>query len=230
MKKMTNTILLISLLAITTVTKAQFFDVLRTSPWVVGAGWNIVDDNGQKTKNIFDFKNSFNIPAYPSSIRVEKIYKDGISFVFNGSYNRYQSKKVINGDLNQTTTFLAFDLGAKYNFSALYNINQEWFNFDTDVFDYYATMGFGATFRNTDQVGNSGTVNIGFGLNSFVYNNWGINLEAVGKFGLSGKFIQTAANYTQYSFGIIYKIESNKRLSGGGSFNSRKPRSKLNIE
>lgn len=212
-------------------TKAQFFETLRTSPWIIGAGWNIVDDNGQKTKNIFDFKNSFNIPPYPATLRVEKFYKDGISFVFNGSYNRYQSKKVINGDLNQTTTFLAFDLGAKYNFSYLYNINQEWFNFDSDVFDYYLAMGMGVTFRNTDQVGNSGTVNIGFGLNSFVYNNWGINLEAVGKFGLSGKFIQTAANYTQYSFGVIYKIRSSSRLHGGAKrFNTGKPRSKLNIE
>lgn len=230
MKSLRPLLILVFLFIGITSSQAQFFQTLRTSPWVLGAGWNIVDDNGQKTKNIFDFKNSFNIPSYPATIRVEKYYTDGISFVFNGSYNDYQSKKIINGDLNQKSTFLAFDLGAKYNFSNLYNINQQWFNFKTDVFDYYATMGMGITFRNTDQVRNSGTFNIGFGLNSFIYRNWGINLEAVGKFGLSGKLIQTAANYTQYSFGVIYKIESKKRLSGGGSFNSRRPRSKLNIE
>lgn len=194
--------------------KAQFFKQLAEGDWVFGIGWNIVDDNGQKLGDVFGQAGAWNAIGYPSSVRVEKGYNKGLSFVFQGSYNPYQDSKNVNGDFDQGSTFYSLDLNAKFNFVSLYDINAEWFNFATDVFDVYGSFGGGFTSRSTNQVGNAGTMNLGLGMNAYVYKDWGINLDATAKFGLSD-FWNTPANYTQYSIGVIYILRNTSRFYGG---------------
>jgi hypothetical protein len=198
-------IVLVIVLSFTGITQsqAQFLNTLKTSPWVIGVGWNIVDDNGEPG-SVFATSEEWNLKAYPSSFRVEKEYKDGLSFVLTGSYNDYDGSK----NTEVSSTFLAFDLGVKYNFMQLYNINDKWFKFSDNVFDIYTALSFGVTERSKDIVGTSPTVNLGFGMNAFIYNGWGINLDVQGKLGLTGGFISTPANYSQYSFGVIKRIGS----------------------
>jgi len=210
-----------------TQSKAQFFKDLKNGPWVVGVGWNIVDDNGSPGR-IFTVSEAWNMLSYPSSIRVEKDYKDGFSFIFMGSYNKYSGAKIINSETGVTSTFMAFDLGAKYNFMNLYNINQEWFNFPHDVFDIYSALSLGVTMRNTAKIGTAGTINVGFGMNAFIYKGWGINLDAQGKFGFTDGFWSTPANYTQYSFGIIKKF-GGSGSSGKGLFKPQNARARTKI-
>ncbi|MCW3076533.1 MAG: hypothetical protein JWO32_1142 [Bacteroidetes bacterium] len=218
---MKKTILLINFFLIFTVStsEAQFaknfkkgwataMQKLAESPWVFGLGWNIVDDNGKPWKKGFDAHNSWNIQGYPTTVRVEKFYDKGFSFVFNFAYNKYKAGKLINSEIpNATTTnFMSFDLNGKYNFCELYDINTKLFNFATPVFDPYATTGFGYTYRNTPRFGGAATYNIGLGLHSWIYKGFGVNLEVMAKFGLAGPFFRTPTNYTQYNFGIIYQL------------------------
>lgn len=215
MKNLRNVLVVVLLFTGATQAQAQFFQDLKNGPWIVGVGWNIVDDNGSPGR-IFNV-GDWNLKSYPTSIRVEKDYKDGFNFIFMGAYNQYNGAKTINSEVGVSSTFLSFDLGAKYNYMALYNINEEWFNFSHDVFDIYTSLTLGVTVRNTAKIGTIPTANLGFGMNAFIYNGWGINIDVQGKFGLfaPGGFYSTPANYTQYSFGIIKKIGGRNRLAGG---------------
>ena len=222
MKSIKIIIVAVFIFTVTGQANAQFFQKLANGDWIVGAGWNIVDDNGQKMGDLFGQGGSWSMLGYPSSVRVEKNYNAPLSFVFLGAYNQYSDSKVINGEFHdEASTFLSFDLNAKYNFMHLYNVNTEWFGFETDVFDIYGSFGGGFTHRSTNQVGNQGTVNLGVGMNAFVYKNWGFNIDATAKFAVQD-FWHTAANYTHYSIGVLYKLKSSKRLYGGSSRNRLK--------
>ena len=187
----------------------EHMNILKKSHWVFGIGWNVVDDDGKAFKKIFDVKNSWNIPAYPSSIRVEKYYMKGMSFVLKADFNQYKSVKLINSDvpLNLSSSFFSTDLALKYNLCALFDINTKLFHFEQDVFDIYTAGGFGYTYRNTPRVGSVGTFNLGFGMNSWIYEGFGINIEAMSKFGLTSPFFSTPSNYLQYNIGIVYMFK-----------------------
>ena len=206
----------ILLVAIFSSANAQFFEKLTHGDWIVGAGWNIVDDNGKKTENFFGQSDAWNLQMYPSSVRVEKHLDKGFSFLFTGAYNNYKETKDINGLYNESSTFFSLDLGAKYNFVSLFYQNEKRFGYDynyLDFLDVYAALGAGYTYRSTTQVNSAATINLGVGVNFSVYQNWGINLDATAKFGVNN-FWKTAANYTQYSFGVIYYIRKIHLIKG----------------
>lgn len=179
------------------------------SSWILGVGWNIVDDNGLKSEKIFDVSGSWNLSPYPTTIKVEKVFDKGFSLALNAANNTYEKGKLVNGEkvTTSTTNFLSFDLNGKYNFCHLYDINTKLFHFEKQVFDIYATHGYGVTFRDHAKYGTVATANLGGGLNAWVLGDFGINIEAVGKFGIEKPFIKTGSNYTQYSFGIVYKLQ-----------------------
>ncbi len=189
--------------------------VLRPTPWTVGLGWNIVEDNGNAWKKIFDVKPSWNFQYYPSSIRAEKELIEGWSAMFNFNFNQYKTGKNINGDIPAASTiFLSFDLNAKYNFSHLYDFSSKLFKLGPNLIDVYAASGFGYTYRKTARFGGTGTYNIGFGTTAIVYKSWGFNLEAMCKFGLAAPFFKTPTNYLQYSFGAVYRFKLNPQSFG----------------
>ncbi|MDF1673782.1 MAG: hypothetical protein P1U41_09760 [Vicingaceae bacterium] len=145
-----------------------------------------------------------------------------VFFVFKGTYNQYNGGIIINSEAGVSSTFLAFDLEGKYNFCELYNINTEWFNLEReDALVCYAAFGLGYTLRNTNKVGGVVTLNTGIGMNAMVYKNWGLNLEAMGKFGLE-EIWSTPANYLHYSFGVIYKFDTKSTWHNGGSKSKRR--------
>ena len=51
----------------------QFSAKMRQTPWVVGGGWNVVDDDGRPFKSLFDVNKSWNIPPYPSRLFFQKV-------------------------------------------------------------------------------------------------------------------------------------------------------------
>ena len=191
----------------------KFGVMMKRTPWTVGLGWNIVDDNGNKYKMLFDAKNSWNMAYYPSILRCEKYFDKGWSAVFNASFNQYKSGKFINDYINPRTgssIFMAYDLNAKYDFTYLYDISDKWFHKLEKIIDVYATSGFGFTYRKNPNTSVSpcATYNIGFGTTAILYDGWGINLEAMSKFGLQAPFYETGTNYLQYSFGAVYRFKT----------------------
>jgi len=184
--------------------------MMRRTPWTVGLGWNIVDDNGYAFKKIFDVKNSWNAPFYPSIARCEKYFDKGWSAVFNASFNQYKVGKWINDNKGSTSSsiFMSYDFNTKYDFTYLYDISDKWFHKLEKIVDVYATSGFGFTYRNTARVKSAATYNIGFGTTAILYDGWGINLEAMSKFGLKSPFFSTPSNYLQYTVGAVYRFKA----------------------
>ncbi|MFI5206087.1 MAG: hypothetical protein ACHQVK_04035, partial [Candidatus Paceibacterales bacterium] len=174
MKKVKIALLGLMLLGVLTSANAQFgvklrnfivetSNYLRPTPWTVGLGWNIVDDNGQKFKKIFDAGKSWNFPPFPTSLRGEKDMTKGWSTMLNININQYKSGKLINGDVpSGSSLFMSYDLNAKYNFSQLYDFSSQLFKLPPKLLDVYMASGFGYTSRNTLQIKGVGTYNIGF--------------------------------------------------------------------
>ncbi len=180
---------------------------IRATTWTAGAGWNIIDDNGNPWHKNFDAVKSWNCPPYPTKASLEGYYKKGFSFLFNFTYNSYKDRKLINGETHNATNFMAFDANTKYNFCELYDFNKLFGLGEKKIFDIYATGGLGYTYRHTNRVKGVATLNLGFGLNVWVYKNWGIQLESMSKFALVSPFFKTPANYLQYTFGVVYKFK-----------------------
>src|ERR1035437_2405507 len=105
------TIALVAFLIITgSVTKAQN----NKTPWIVGVGFNVVDDNGLRLGRPFDFKNSWNIVPYPSRLSIEKVLQVGFSLEAAGSYNQLGKEKLINGEISKkNSNYFAFDVSLK---------------------------------------------------------------------------------------------------------------------
>ncbi len=189
----------------------KMIDDLQPTPWTAGLGWNIVDDNGKPFKKIFDAGKSWNIPPYPSVFRAEKDFTKGWAAMFNFNFNQYKAGKLVNSDIPSTSSsiFMSFDLNAKYNFSQLYDFSSKLFKLPPKLLDVYMASGFGYTSRNTSRFKGAGTYNIGFGMTAIFYKGWGMNLEAMSKFGLAGPgpLFKTPTNYLQYNFGAVYRFK-----------------------
>jgi OOP family OmpA-OmpF porin len=215
MKKLKITLVALSILASLNFAKAQgasaawykLIGAVRNTTWTANAGWNIVDDNGQKWKQIFDAGTSWNCPPYPTRIGIDGQFKSGWDFGFHFSFNNYKGGKQINNDFVTSSFFYAFDANAKIHLWELYDINPLIGLPAKSYLDIYGTGGIGFTIRNTKTVGPCATSNVGFGLNAHLYKGFGIQLEAMSKFGAVSPFYKTGANYLQYTFGVIYKFK-----------------------
>jgi hypothetical protein len=184
----------------------DFASVVKPVKWTAGMGWNIISDDGDPWHHQFAAKKTWNLPPYPTNLSLDGYFKKGISFGVDFSYNRYKTGKLINGDELSPSGFFAVDASCKYNFCELYDFNKLIGLGDNKVFDIFGTGGFGYTSRHTQTVQGVATLNLGFGMNAWVYENWGIQLQAQSKFGLCSPFFKTPANYLQYNFGVIYQF------------------------
>jgi hypothetical protein len=182
--------------------------------WLVGLSWNIVDDGG-KPMVLLNMK-TWNVPVYPSILRVERYLGKGFSMSGELAYNEYDPGKIINGKTAEVTyVFLATDINGMYDFCRLFDIGYHWFHFKKTHLNMYAAQGWGYTYRAF--TGSSvGTCNVGVGMHGWILGGWGFNIQAMGKFGLTQPLISTSTNYKQYSFGVIYRFVKKEHFSAAG--------------
>lgn len=169
--------------------------------WLVGVSWNAVEDDGRGFCQMFDVTQSWNMPAYPTRLVVDRYFKHGLSAEFSGAYNRYLAGKLINGSTNRSGMFLSFDLNAKYSF---YDLQQ------TTWLDPYVSLGVGITQRTAIPQVLCPTANIGAGVNIGIYKGLGIQLQTSAKFGLAGKLF-AENDYFQHSAGLVYKFKGDRK-------------------
>ncbi len=181
----------------------------RPYKWMIGVSWNTVDDDGRGFCQAFDVKEVWNTPVYPSRIMVDRYLKKGLSIEFSGAYNQYKSSKLINDSTGRSGMFLSFDLNAKYSFYNLLN---------TRRFDPYVSSGLGLTHRAAFSTPLCPTFQVGAGLIFWVWRGLGIQVQASGKIGLSGKIL-AENDYLHYTAGLVYKFKGDK---ADDSFNNRK--------
>lgn len=199
-------------------TAKEFFADLKDTPWIFGAGWNVVhDDAGLWYKNLFNAANAWHIPAYPSRLTCEKVLdkKLGWSTELMVAYNRYKVGNYYEEDKVLVPTqwsLLSVDLMGKYDFNKLYDLNKALFKAATfkainEYIQPFGTFGFGYTMRTIPGREHSANFNTGLGLNSYLYGGWGLQIQSMAKFGIGKGFPFNGRNYFQHSIGVIYKFD-----------------------
>jgi OOP family OmpA-OmpF porin len=178
---------------------------LKPSPWIIGLGWNIVDDDGNPFKKGLAFK-SLNAVAFPSTLTVEKNLGEGWSLAFCMAYNYFKTGQYVNSTepLRTSSKFWSYDLNGRYSLCNLYDINAKWFHAEQKIIDIYSVAGMGYTIRNSNKVKDVASINIGLGGTLWFYKSWGINLQGLAKFGLKEPFFRSPYNYLQYNLGLVY--------------------------
>ena len=172
--------------------------------WIIGLGWNVVDDDGKPFRNLFKVKPSWNILPYPGRISLDRYISKGCGAESIFNFNMYKPGKDINGNINTGThLFFSLDANAKYDFNQLIETGN-WFN-------PYGTFGLGITYRSIKTHKISGTINLGLGFNIWINEHWGINIQSLAKFAISPNFFRTSSNYLQHSAGLVYKFDKEKK-------------------
>lgn len=175
----------------------------KNTTWTFGLSGHIVVDGGKETSLPFDTK-AWNFTPYPSRAFVEAYYKKGWSFTAELSYNQYKSGNVVDAvTITKNGTYAGADFNTRLAFSHFAK-KEGWF-------DPYATIGFGYTYRDNAVNVHTGNNNIGLGVNFWIAQGFGLNLQALDKFVMKGG---SKSNYTHYSVAIVYKLLSKKRNLG----------------
>ena len=178
-------------------------DSIITQSWVLGLGYNIVDDSATPFGgNIFNINESWNSTYYPNSISLGKSFKNGLLIKTVASYNKYKIGKLVDGSINlQERDYLAIDVMLSYDLNALIG--------ETGWLDPFVQIGGG--YSNIGSLGRT-TGNMGFGFNTWLNDNWGLNFNTMGKWGIGeGKTRQL-----QHSAGVVYRFKIEKGLTVKG--------------
>ncbi len=177
------------------VKKASFWSRAVNTPWIINVTPDdVVDNDLGKLKGLFKIKDDRNY--YPIRVTAEKLIKKGISL-----------QLVFASETMNTHHFTCVDVNAKYNLKEIIG--------DTKWFDPYAVLGGGYTYRrfphgqhtsqNEGPYDQSINLNVGGGMNIWLFPNAGINAQTLAKFNLfESKF--KGSNYWQWSLGVVFRI------------------------
>lgn len=189
------------------------FNPYRPYKWMIGVGWNVVDDDGRSFSHLLDVKNSWNYLPYPTTLSIDRYLAKGLSVDLEASYNVYSAAKCINGARNRPGQFAAIDLYGKYSFYKMFE-PKKWL-------DPYVMIGAGVTYREAYPIAIIPTANVGLGLNILV-KNFGIRLQTSCKLGLMGAIYTTDADYVQHSVSLVYRVQGKSKKDNSFSKSKHK--------
>ena len=183
--------------------KTSFWSKVTQTPWIINVGpADIVDNDLGGTKGIFKIWGPENY--YPIHCSAEKLLMKGVSAQF----------ALASETLNKRH-FTSMDVNIKYSLKEILG--------DTKWFDPYALIGGGYILRkfphgqHTSEWVNSPVgisadrslnINVGGGVNIWLFPNMGIYAEAYPKFNFIKKI--GGSNMMAYSFGAVFKIGGTK--------------------
>ncbi len=167
--------------------------------WIIGVGGNVVDDDGNPFKKLFNVLPRWNVRPYPTRLTVERAMDKSFSIEGAFNFNTYKPSKIINNEVGRAGIFLSLDCNLKNDFNRMLN-TEGWFN-------PYIIYGVGATYRTVRTLPIGGNLNIGFGFNIWLSRVVGINFQSIAKFGVSTRFPRSSSNYLQHSTGIVIKLQ-----------------------
>lgn len=204
LKKVRNFFLLAVVLCFFSVSFGQNYKKIKPYDFYIGIHWNIVDDNGERLKDMHDAVNVWNMQSYPSSINFDYYFAWGWSAEALASYNYMDSSKIINGATGREGHFFSFDLNAKYNFG---------FFMEKEIFNPFAVMGVSYTGRETLYPQSMLGINAGGGFDIMIYEGLGVQWRSTAKVGVVPEFFDVEGDYLQHHFGIIYKFPEDMFVS-----------------
>jgi len=167
-------------------------DTTYQNLWMLGVGYNIVDDSGNFFDEPFNISDNWNALPYPSRISIGRYFNNGLGVEFIGSYNKYKEGKIIDKNVNTVETdYFALDGRLSYDLNKV--IGQ------SNFFDPYIGAGMGYTEANNIS---RTTFNTTIGIRTWFTNRLGLDVNAVGKWSLN----TTKSNHIQYGLGLVYKF------------------------
>jgi len=177
-------------------------DSVVENSWIVGLGYNFVDDSGDVFDNLFSLDSQWNSVSYPSRLSVGRYFKSGLGLETIATYNKYKSGKVIDMIINdEDKTYLALDTRVSYSLNKLLD--------RTSWFDPYVGLGIGYTDANNEP---RGTYNAIIGFRTWFSDCIGLDLNSSGKWRMGN----TGTNHIQHAAGIVYQFGIEKELSKKG--------------
>ncbi|MCM4150967.1 hypothetical protein DHD05_05125 [Arenibacter sp. N53] len=177
-------------------------DSIVTSSWMVGLGYNFVDDSGDMIKELFDFKDQWNAVAFPSRISIGRYFKNGLGVEAIGTYNKYKVGKLIDGSINATESdYFGMDVRLSYDLNKIIG--------ETGWFDPY--LGVGVGYTDTSNEGR-GTYNGVVGFRIWLSDRFGLDLSSSGKWTMD----KSLTNHLQHSAGVLYRFNIENGLSKKG--------------
>ncbi len=179
-------------------------DSVVQSSWMIGLGYNIVDDSGDVFDELLAVDSQWNVLPYPARISIGRYFKSGLGLEAIGSYNKYKVGNMIDGRINtEETNYLSVDARLSYDLNKL--IGQ------TGWFDPYVGVGLGYTDANSIS---RSTYNAVVGFRTWFSDRWGLDLNSSGKWAIDKG--DGATNHLQHAAGVVYQFGIEKGLSKKG--------------
>lgn len=205
MKKLSATILF-SILCIQFLSAQQWDERTNShdsNDWSIGIGVNGVNDSGESFKEIFNVSDYWNFGT-PIYVNAEYYINNKFSIGATVSFNKYKEGKVVDHDIilkDHEASYIAFDLAGKFSFRELLK---------SKAIEPFVFIGAGYTNIGDHESVIEGvipaegrmTLNAGLGCNYWFSPNWGLGVNALGKYGLG----EGVTNQSQVSLGILYAI------------------------
>lgn len=177
-------------------------DSIVTSSWMVGLGYNFVDDSGNQFDKLLDFDNEWNAVAFPSRLSIGRYFKSGLGIEAIGTYNKYKAGKLIDGSINtEDIDYFGIDARLSYDLNKLIG--------ETGFFDPYIGAGLGYTDANNQ---GRGTYNAVIGFRTWFSDHFGLDFSSSGKWAMGND----ASNHLQHAVGAVYRFNVEKGLSKKG--------------
>lgn len=177
-------------------------DSTIVSAWVVGLGYNIVDDSGDISDKLLDVEDSWHAVPYPSRLSVGRYFKNGFGVEASAAYNKYKEGRRVDGRrLREDIDFFSIDARITYDLNRVFG--------QTAWFDPYAGVGVGFTDANNV---NRNTTNVTVGFRTWINDKIGIDINSVGKWSINNE----STNYLQHNLGVVYRLSSEKELNKKG--------------
>lgn len=177
-------------------------DSVAESYWLVGLGWNVVDDAGLLFNQAFNANTNWNYVVFPSRLSVGRYFDNGFGLELIGSYNKYKEGNLVDGQiLTDDIDYFSVDLRASYDLNYLFG--------ETGFFDPYVGVGLG--YADANNLGRTNFLStIGFRL--WFNEDLGLDINTNGHFALK----EEASNHYQHALGLVYRFGSEKKLSDKG--------------
>lgn len=208
MKGIKSILVLIVLLGFNTICSQDsipvlnFKDSVLTSYWIVGAGFNIVDDSEEGFSTLSTISGQWNMLPYPSRFSFGRRFKGGLGLELIGTFNRYKAGNTINSVvISENIPYRALDMRLTYDLSSILG-NSRFLN-------PYIGAGFGTSNSSNTTYP---TYNAIVGLRMWFSENWGIDLNSSGKW----EGLNKVNNHVQHAAAVIYRFGIQQELNESG--------------
>lgn len=178
-------------------------DSIVKSSWVIGIGFNAVDDSGDMLNQLLDVSDEWNIVPFPSRLNIGRNFSNGMSVEAIASYNKYKSGKVVdNIVLSEDIDYYAIDTRVTYALNKIWG-GSKWF-------DPY--MGAGIGYTDANNHGRS-TMNGIIGVKTWFSDRFGLDFNSTGKWAMN---TEKASNHIQHAVSGLYRFNVKKGLTRKG--------------